>query len=666
MVKNEEKIITRCIERAIECGIIDAILIYDTGSCDKTVEIASSLAAHISIPSHLVQQTNWKNFGFNRSLSFDHCVDFCKTLNWPMETTYALVMDADMILCTELNDSDDINVIDIKQLFSAPGYTIEQRSGSLIYRNSRFLQLSTPWKCLGVTHEYWDGAQCSFTNLCYIEDVGDGGCKDDKFERDERLLSQGILDEPNNVRYMFYLAQTLQNLKRFPEAIAMYRKRVKAGGWYQEQWYSAYQLCRIFKELGNYAKMEYWGLRASGIDNERVENLCFLTQVFRERSSHFKAWEYMKKGIAIPTPTSDKLFLDNSLYNKGLLYEKTILNYYVQPLQRKENLRDLINYCNKYDDIAYSNLLHYVDAIPILWQKELRFPTEIIENEKYIASSTSFRRTKYGYLLNVRYVNYTIRPDGSYDIGNTGKVNTRNICYVSRTCFESMKKISEMVTVESKFKESSYITGIEDIRLTPEGQTFTGTSMEYNSNNYIQQVIGNYFQDLQELTNSNEELQELNILTDIREIKSPTGSPCEKNWVYMNDGNYVYQWHPLQIGKIINAELLIDSSKTKKTPNIFKHVRGSSNAVFHDEFFYFIVHLVQYTSPRKYYHMVVRFDKLMDKFEWTDPFYFMNNAIEYVLSITIDQLQLITIVSQNDANPVALAIDLNNLKFITQ
>ena len=43
MVKNEEKIITRCIERAIECGIIDAILIYDTGSCDKTVEIVSNL-----------------------------------------------------------------------------------------------------------------------------------------------------------------------------------------------------------------------------------------------------------------------------------------------------------------------------------------------------------------------------------------------------------------------------------------------------------------------------------------------------------------------------------------------------------------------------------------------------------------------------------------------
>ena len=40
----------------------------------------------------------------------------------------------------------------------------------------------------------------------FIRDIGDGGAKHDKFERDIRLLLDGIKEEPNNVRYYFYLA----------------------------------------------------------------------------------------------------------------------------------------------------------------------------------------------------------------------------------------------------------------------------------------------------------------------------------------------------------------------------------------------------------------------------------------------------------------------------
>ena len=40
----------------------------------------------------------------------------------------------------------------------------------------------------------------------WIDDIGDGGSKGDKFERDIRLLKQGLEEEPNNGRYYFYLA----------------------------------------------------------------------------------------------------------------------------------------------------------------------------------------------------------------------------------------------------------------------------------------------------------------------------------------------------------------------------------------------------------------------------------------------------------------------------
>lgn len=45
------------------------------------------------------------------------------------------------------------------------------------------------------------------SNSAYC-DWEDGGCKADKSERDIRLLTQGTRDEPDNVRYFFYLAHS--------------------------------------------------------------------------------------------------------------------------------------------------------------------------------------------------------------------------------------------------------------------------------------------------------------------------------------------------------------------------------------------------------------------------------------------------------------------------
>ena len=66
------------------------------------------------------------------------------------------------------------------------------------------MRMSCPWKCVGVTHEYWTStfsnmADCG-CDVAYFDDLGDGGCKADKFERDERLLMEGLKNEPMNER----------------------------------------------------------------------------------------------------------------------------------------------------------------------------------------------------------------------------------------------------------------------------------------------------------------------------------------------------------------------------------------------------------------------------------------------------------------------------------
>ena len=100
MVRNEAAIIGRCIETAMRCPAVtlDAVCLCDTGSDDNTVEVVRELMATKTIPLG-VFTSEWQNFGHNRTLSFTACQELCTSLDWPLEDTYALVLDADMKLC---------------------------------------------------------------------------------------------------------------------------------------------------------------------------------------------------------------------------------------------------------------------------------------------------------------------------------------------------------------------------------------------------------------------------------------------------------------------------------------------------------------------------------------------------------------------------------------
>lgn len=49
-------------------------------------------------------------------------------------------------------------------------------------------------------------------NVVFIDDIGDGGSKGNKYVRDVELLTRGIAENPNNDRYHFYLANTLKDM----------------------------------------------------------------------------------------------------------------------------------------------------------------------------------------------------------------------------------------------------------------------------------------------------------------------------------------------------------------------------------------------------------------------------------------------------------------------
>lgn len=629
MIKNEEKILRRCLE-SVE-NLVDYFCITDTGSTDNSVVIAEDfLRTH----KGKVFNNEWKNFGHNRTLSFSNAKEYLTSIECDLATIYGLLIDADMVFVQgRLGD----------QKLTSTGYKFIQVNGSLEYYNTRLVRMDFPWKCVGVTHEYWDGHTESIPkSICYIDDHNDGGSKSDKFQRDEMLLLQGVQDEPTNVRYVFYLAQTYKCLAKWKDAIVMYKKRIAMGGWRDEVWYSMYMIGLCHKSLNNIHKFEYWMQKAHDERPWRSEPIYELAKYFRETSKHHKAYYYCLIGSAIKFPENDVLFVDKIAYIDGFLYEKSILDYYVHT-DKRIGVRDSVAYLMKSCSLSASvirNLSFY--AAPISTNiKSLNIPKPFGEDFR----PSGINLLKYPF-ANVRYVNYLIPENNYYRTKDGSHIQTQN-AYINIETGEVSAKMDDSSITLPRF--DTQVKGLEDIRLFTEGSKvkFLATNIrEYDPN--IRMITGNYH--IQTGTYS-----------DAVVLRSPENRGCEKNWLPIpNTDNVIYDWSPLTVTKLDGTTIC-----KHLVPPIFSLFRGSASPIEVNNKLITMVHIVDYNTTRKYYHLFVELDK--DTYRPNKislPFVFQNPTIEYCTSMYLKDSTIVCYPSIMDSNPYQLVIDMACIEWI--
>jgi predicted GH43/DUF377 family glycosyl hydrolase len=364
---------------------------------------------------------------------------------------------------------------------------------------------------------------------------------------------------------------------------------------------------------------------------------------------------YYNIGSKIPFPRNDLLFIENNVYEKYLFeYELSIIHYYVFPNDRLSGLKQSINYLNKYthhEDNVYNNIDFYMFRMLDIGEK-IELNQEIYGD--FIPTSTALIKYNNEIIANVRYVNYRIQPDGSYlmslnnNLSRTETVRTKNALLKLSRKFEPDSNLTFMhENIDSKLGKDTNILGLEDIRLFQIDNKLKciATSREFSTNSTNSMVISDYN-------------LETNTIENGSIIESPKPNDCEKNWIPIND-SIIYNWYPLQIGKIENNKLTINMRI--ETPVIFKHLRGSSNVIEYNNEYWVVVHGVKYTSPRKYYHMIVVLDKEYNINKYTVPFYFDIYGIEYCLGLLIENNIVYMTSSRNDSNPIIIKTNVKDI-----
>lgn len=632
IVKNESKIITRLFDSVI--SIIDSYCICDTGSTDNTIEIICKYFSDLKIPGE-VFEIPFKDFGYNRTESLKRA---------ELWGQYALLMDADMMLEIAPNFKKEQIKLDV--------YQLKQKNSALDYYNTRIVRTNKGIRCVGVTHEYYDvpqGLQSGHLDALEINDIGDGGAKSDKFERDIRLLRKGLLDDPKNVRYHFYLANSYRDhgtmtgdLKQTKKAAKWYKKRLTLGGWDEELFMSCFEIGNIYLKLGKPEKSVYWWLEAYLHRRTRAESLYEIIKYYREKDPRhaFIAGYFYEIAKKIPYPKTDALFIRKAVYDYLLDYEYSILAYYLGTPVDHYRYLDLLGKNYNYGN-TLSNYKFYVKHLSALKPDKRAFNDmgSLAGNkDKFYPSTPSIISHGDGYLMNQRYVNYFIEPNGSYT------------CNWPITSFNRRIKLNRQLELVDVFdfnqlpEQFDRYAGIEDVKIFRHNDqiVFFGTEQDMESKK-LRVAGGTYPIDNQSHA----------LVSQI--YQSPHNCDCEKNWCYFEQNGslkVVYKWYPMTCGQLTGNQLVLDQPN-QSVPDFFQHLRGSSNGVSYHNEIWFIAHMVEYSSPRNYYHCLLIFDRETMKYKRSSIlFKFEDTSIEYTLGFVIEDKRMIFGFSKMDRETI--------------
>jgi glycosyltransferase involved in cell wall biosynthesis len=315
IVKNETHIIKECFDSIHK--YIDYWVIVDTGSTDGTQELIKQYFAEKGIPGE-IHERPWVSFGHNRSEALALCDG---------KADWAWMIDADDYIEGRFefppNPPEQID-----------GWALKFGRADFSWWRTQIFRTGRGWKYVGVLHEYptIDGEETP-PKLGKIEGnykivARTMGARNvnispiEKYKKDAELLENALLEEPDNIRYKFYLAQSYFDSQQFDKAEEAYKKRVEAGGWEEEQFYSQFRIgmCRGLLnkpwEQIQQAFLEAWELRPF-----RAEPLYQIARVYRLMGHPKLGYLFAKMASEMPYPQDDILFVADDVYKYGILDE---------------------------------------------------------------------------------------------------------------------------------------------------------------------------------------------------------------------------------------------------------------------------------------------------------------------------------------------------------
>jgi glycosyltransferase involved in cell wall biosynthesis len=616
IVRNETANLERCLSAIVDH--IDCWVIGDTGSTDGTQDFIKKFFAARNLPGEL-HSFPFENFEQARNAALD-----CAYAS-PLGYDYLLLADADMELIVEDGSFRD--------RLQEPGYLLLQQADSgLRYWNARLVQRNGGARYRGVTHEYLDvpGGVKELRGVWYKDHVS-GSNRIDKSERDIRLLTEALGQEPNNRRYWFYLAQSYRDAGQIAKAAEIYAKRATMDGWQEEAWYARLQEARCLRDLGDEDSFLRQALAAFEQRPQRAEPLYDLARYFRERGKNATSVLFSEPGLSVQRPEQDILFLEDFVYTTGLKEEYSIAANYSHDPARKDRGFAACNWLvlsrgvpPQSRDLARWNLFFYLKPANVFMPSFTARPLGFTPPDEYHPSNPSVTRLGNEVVLLQRAVNFTLRADGTYQTPNDVPIHTRNflLCLDAGLAIRSSTEILQPVDMPTPAFRA--VQGFEDARLfTWRNELWCIACVrELSPEGWCNQVLAR----IAEVGPTSHQLTDWRVLT-------PEGPRRhEKNWMPRIAGDalrFIYACDPTRLVDE-NARILTESLPAVAA----EQFRGSTQAIVFGGGWLALIHEVSERDNLRYYqHRFVWFDLTDQLRRVSRPFFFNQKGVEFAAGL---------------------------------
>lgn len=286
IVKNEEEVLYQCLNSVKD--ICDEMIIVDTGSTDKTKEIAMQFTDKIYDFEWIDDFSAARNFAFSKATK-----------------DYILWLDADDVLLEEdqkkfltLKNELHSGIDAVTMLYHI---TFDDHGNpTFSYRRHRLVKREENFQWIGVVHEYLEvGGHIIDSDVAITHRKS----KKSKIDHQrnlkiyEKRLTKGEKFSP---RDLFYYANELKDHGHFQKAIIYYHEFLATKkGWVEDEIRACINMAYCYRNLGNLEKEIDALVKSITYDVPRPEVSCRIGDLYKDKKLFKKAIIWYRLAVEV-------------------------------------------------------------------------------------------------------------------------------------------------------------------------------------------------------------------------------------------------------------------------------------------------------------------------------------------------------------------------------